>query len=64
MSAPIHLRGLARLDWAYWRIVSPEAVTVWPNMIWPTSMLICGFAFTASASCNAADENFFGPSAP
>ena len=23
---------------ACWRIVSPDAVTVWPNMIWPTSM--------------------------
>ena len=45
-------------------IVSPDAVTVWPNMIWPTSMLTLGLALTASASCSAADENFFGPSRP
>ena len=64
MSPPTHLRGVPRPDCAYWRMVSPDAVTVWPNMIWPTSMLTFGFALTASASCSAAEENFFGPSVP
>jgi hypothetical protein len=33
-------------------------------MIWPTSIEMFLFAFTASASSRAAEENFFGPSAP
>ena len=64
MSEKIALRGFASPALANWRIVSPEAVTVWPKMIWPTSTLSCGRALTASASASAADENFFGPSLP
>jgi hypothetical protein len=45
-------------------MVSAEAVTVWPNRTWPMSIEQFGCASSASASARAADENFFGPSAP
>ena len=64
MSPPTYLRGLPRFALANWRMVSPDAVTVWPKMIWPTSMLTLGAALTRSTSWRAAEENFFGPSLP
>ena len=49
---------------AHWRIVSPDSVTVWPNMIWPTSMEMFRLSFTASAMRAAPEENLRSPSVP
>ena len=59
---PFVRRGEARLR--YCAMVSPDAVTVWPNMIWPTSTVTLGVRFTASASRAAADEKCRSPSVP
>ena len=40
-----------------WLIVSPDAVTVWPNMTWPMSIETLGLALTSSAmAAGAAGE--------
>ena len=37
MSITTHFLGDELLVLPYWRMLSPEAVQVWPNRIWPTS---------------------------
>ena len=49
MSITTHLRGLAWRALRCCSMLSPEAVTVWPNMIWPTSIETLGERSTASA---------------
>ena len=45
-------------------MLSPDAVQVWPNMTWPTSMEMFGYFFKRSAICAAPDEKWRSPSVP
>ena len=62
MSITTHLRGLAWRALRCCSMLSPDAVTVWPNMIWPTSIETLGERSTASAMRSAPEENLRSPS--
>ena len=64
MSISTDFFGEARPTLRCCAMESPEQVTVWPNMIWPMSMLTLRARFTASATCAAPEENLNSPSAP
>jgi hypothetical protein len=56
--------GLALLEMANWRIESPDAVQVWPNNAWPTSIETFGCLAASSQSRAAPEEKFLSPSVP
>ena len=64
MSITTNFLGLASPEFRCWAMLSPEAVTVWPNRIWPTSQLALGVPLIASAIRAAAEENLRSPSVP
>ena len=64
MSMATHFFGEAKRALRTWLIVSPDAVTVWPNMTWPMSTETLGLRLTSSAMAAAPLEKPAFPSLP
>ncbi len=64
MSMATHFFGEAKRALRTWLIVSPDAVTVWPNITWPMSTETLGLRLTSSAMAAAPLEKPALPSLP